>query len=173
MSAVSDGAIVRMLLADYVAVDESSKKVQVVGGGITTLGVNSRTGWSAPFGVLVIVEVPPGLYGAECSAEITIEDAAGDVVLVPGGGQGEPFRINQTLKFDAPPLQSPDDPKNFLTARTMLALMLPTGLPLAPREGYRLRLKIDGETRDEWTDGFIVTSTGTSDAGQSPPASSG
>src|SRR5713101_8401753 len=76
-----------MLLADYVAVDESSKKAQVVGGGIAILGVNSRTGMSAPFGVLVIIEVPSSLYGAECTIEITLEDAAGVIVLVPVAGQ--------------------------------------------------------------------------------------
>ncbi len=153
-----------MLLADYVAVDESSKKAQVVGGGIAILGVNSRTGMSAPFGVLVIIEVPSSLYGAECTIEITLEDAAGVIVLVPVAGQGEPFQINQTLKLDAPPLQAPDDPKGFLTARAMLALMFPTGLPLDSAEGYRLRLTIDGETRDDWTDGFIVTGEATPDA---------
>jgi hypothetical protein len=156
-----------MLLADYVAVDESSMKAQVVGGGISILGVNSRTGLSAPFGLLIMVEVPSSLYGAECSIEITLEDAAGVVVLVPVAGQREPFQINQTLKLDAPPLQAADDPKGFLMARTMVALMFPTGLPLDSAEGYRLRLKIDGETRDDWTAGFIVTSKGTSDA---PPA---
>jgi hypothetical protein len=174
VSALSDGAIVRILLADYVAIDGSSKKVQVVGGGITILGVNSRTGLSAPFGVLVVIEAPSSLYGAEFSADVTIEDAAGGaVILLLGEGPGEPVQIKQTIKLDAPPLQAPDDPKDFLTARTMLALMFPVGLPLAPGAGYRVRLKIDGETRSEWTDGFIVTSKGTPDAGQSPSAAPG
>jgi hypothetical protein len=173
VSAVSDGAIVRILLADYVAIDGSSKKLQVVGGGITILGVNSRTGLSAPFGVLVVVEAPSSLYGAECSVDVTIEDAAGAVALLPGEGPGEPLQLKQTIKLDAPALQAPDDPKDFLTARVMLALMFSVGLPLAPGAGYRVRLKIDGETRSEWTDGFIVTSKGTPDAGQSPSTSPG
>lgn len=159
MSEVSDVATVRMLMADYASVDTASKKLNIVGGGVSLIGAMARTGGTAPFGLAVTIAIPPTHYDAECDIEVILEDADGNPVSIPSPtGETQPVRMGQRVKFDAPQLPQESNPKGYLPARAMLAISLPMGLPLAGDQGYRWRLKIDDVTHADWTEAFLVVS---------------
>lgn len=161
MSDVSDNAAVRTLLADY-AVTDGQGKLNVVGGGITGVGQNPNTGLTLAFALYVSVTVPPGLYEEQCAVEIVLEDAAGDLVNVPGPAPGMPpqvLRVGQAVTFEEPRFNFPQPvsaPRHYLPARAQWVMSFATGLPLAPGPGYAWRVRIDGETRDDWIERFVV-----------------
>jgi hypothetical protein len=64
--------------------------------------------------------------------------------------------MGQDVSFQEPNLPVSDSIKTFLPARAQLAIGFPIGLPLEPKRGYRWRVVIDGDTRDDWTESFIV-----------------
>jgi hypothetical protein len=157
VSTVSDAATVRLLIGDFVAVDALSSKLSVVGGGVTVLGL-ATGGNTAPFGVYVSVTVPPAQYGESSHVELVLEEAGGAPAEVPSlpDGMPKPLRMGQDVAFHEPKLPGSDSIKMFLPARAQLAIGFPIGLPLEPTRGYRWRVVIDGDTRDDWTESFIV-----------------
>ncbi len=157
VSTVSDAATVRLLMGDFVAVDATSGKLSMVGGGVTVLGTTPG-GNTAPFGVYVSVTVPPAQYGESSHMELVLEEAGGTPVGVPAPPDGtpKPLRLGQGVSFEEPKLPITDSIKAFLPARAQLAIGFPIGLPLEPKRGYRWRVVIDGDTRDDWTESFIV-----------------
>src|SRR6266542_539415 len=124
-----------MLVADYAAADQASK-INIIGGGVTGLGVNPATGGTTPFALFVSVAVPPGLYHAECAVESILQDSGGNRVSLPGPSPSlpaPPLRIVQAVRFDEPLFpQQVNLPPRFLYARTQSALGFATGLPLTP-----------------------------------------
>lgn len=157
MSTVSDAAVVRLLMGDYVAVDSVSGKLSLVGGAVTVLGLTPG-GNTAPFGIYVSITVPPSHYAETCHLEIVLEDAVGAPVVVesPPDGAPKPLRMGQDLTFKEPKLPASVSIKAFLPARAQLAISFPIGLPLEPKRGYLWRILIDGETRDDWTESFVL-----------------
>ena len=157
VSTVSDAATVRLLIGDFVAVDAMSSKLSVVGGGVTVLGL-APGGNTAPFGVYVSITVPPAQYGESSHVELVLEEAGGAPAEVPAPPDGtpKPLRMGQDVSFQEPNLPVSDSIKTFLPARAQLAIGFPIGLPLEPKRGYRWRIVIDGDTRDDWTESFIV-----------------
>ena len=135
-------------------------KVNLIGGGVTGLGVNPGTGATTPFALFVSVAVPPDLYHAEGAVEIVLQDASGSLVEVPGPSPGlpaQPLRVGQAVRFDEPRFdRQVNVPPRFLYARAQWSLTFATGLPLMPGDGYVWRVSIDSETRDEWTERFVV-----------------
>lgn len=158
MSLVSDVVRVRILMADYAAVDAAGK-LSVIGGGISVVLKNPNAGQTAPVTLVVSLAVPPDRYGDECAIEITLEDASGEIVTMPGAvpGAPQPLQINNSTKFSEPMTQRPEvAPKGYLWAVAQLVAQFPVGLPLASGAGYQWRVKIDNQTNDEWTERFIV-----------------
>jgi hypothetical protein len=159
VSEVSDAAIVRLFLADYAATDPAGK-VNVIGGGVTGVGMNPATRTTTPFTLFASVAVPPPLYNAECAVEIILQDSAENLVSVPGPAPGmpaQPLRVGQAVRFEEPRFPQPvSSPARFLYARTQWVLGFATGLPLTPGEGYTWRVNIDDNTRDDWTERFVV-----------------
>ncbi len=159
MSDVSDAAVVRLFLADYAAADPTGK-VHVIGGGVTGVGLNPATRTTSPFALFVSVAVPPQLYYAECAVEIVLQDSAQNLVSVPGPAPGmpdQPLRVGQAVRFEEPRFPQPVNiPARFLYARTQWALSFATGLPLTPGEGYVWRVNVDNDSRDDWTERFVV-----------------
>lgn len=161
MSDVSDTATVRLLIADYASVDVAGK-LNVIGGGLTVIGQADRvgpggpTGFTAPFGLVVSVGVGPTLYRSECALEVALEDSKGEVVELPGpAGQPQKMRIAQNVVFEEPNLPA-GVPRSSLRARSLLVLMFNGGLPLAIGQRYVWRVRIDHDTRDDWTEEFSV-----------------
>jgi len=159
VSDVSDAAVVRILIADYAVADQGGK-VNIIGGGLTGVGLNPDTRLSAPFALFVQVGVPPQFYNAECSVEILLQDSAGQLVELPGPAPGlpqQPVRVGQAVRFEEPRLPQPvNAPVRYLPARAQWALGFATGLPLTAGQGFAWRVMIDGETRDDWIERFVV-----------------
>jgi hypothetical protein len=152
-----------MLVADYAQAEAG--KLNIVGGGVTVVGRAPNIGLTAPFSLVVSLEVPPDQYGAECAVEIILEDASGDVVTVPGAAPGDErqpvVRVSQTARFDGPKptphLKFPEQyQQGFLPSRVYVVIGFSSGLPLASGEAYLWRVTVDGQTRDEWTARFVV-----------------
>ncbi|MEP6697972.1 MAG: hypothetical protein ABJA34_14005 [Pseudonocardiales bacterium] len=156
MSEVSDAAVVRLFLADYAAVDAASK-LNMIGGGLSLIGFNPGTSLSAPFSLVATVSVPPALYGAECSVEIILEDAAGVLVSLPGPtGETQTMRVGQAVTFQRPIFPAASVPENLVDARVQWVLNFAAGLPLPVGNRYIWRIRIDHETRPDWVEAFFV-----------------
>jgi hypothetical protein len=160
VSQISDVATVHLLVADYAAVDGAGK-MTVAGGLVTVLAANpALQGVTAPFWLAVWISVPPEHYGARCVVEIVLEDSTGQpVAFASPAGQGEPVRIVQDVTFPKP--QLPDALKDVgasLPARAQSVVAFSLGLPLPPEKRYAWRVIVDGESRDDWTEQFIVIS---------------
>lgn len=155
MSDVSEVASVRILLADYAASDAASK-LNVIGGGVTVLGFVPAMNQTAPFTVVVTVSVPPSHYNHECALELVLEDALGNPVSLPGPtGEAQIMRVGQLIKFEEPKTQT-GIPRGSLRSRHQWVLGFSIGLPLALGQRYIWRVKIDHETRDDWTEEFFL-----------------
>lgn len=154
MSEVSDAAIVTILLADYAAVDTAGK-LNVIGGGVTIIGL-SNTGATSPFSLVVTITVPPPLYNAECAIEVQLEDPAGEIVSLPGSATPQLMRIGQSITFDEPNHKGVPVPRRTLRSRQQFVVNFAAGLPLTLGQKYTWRVKIDSASRDSWTEEFFV-----------------
>ena len=161
MSSVSEVAAVRILIADHVSVDGASGKASLLGYGIAFIGLDERSGLTAPFGLLVAAAVPPTHYDTQCNAIVSLGDSGGAAVMMPASdGHRQPFIIQQTLKFSRPIPQTGEAPIAFVPSRALLGVTFLPGLPLVAGQGYRWRLTLDDETRNEWTEAFAVVAQG-------------
>lgn len=155
MSEVADAATVRLLIADYASVDAAGK-LNVIGGGIAALGFLPNVGQTSPFALVVWITVPPEHYNADCAVEIVLEDSAGNPVSLPGPvGEAQVVRVGQAVRFEEPKLL-PGVPRYTLRSRTQWVLAFSTGLPLPVGQRYVWRAKIDHQTRDDWTEEFVL-----------------
>lgn len=159
MTRVSDVARVRILMADYVSVDQAGK-LNIVGGGVS--GVLRLLGSpQAPIWFLVSVSVPPDLYGAECDVLISLEDRHGQPVADSADAdEGErPFQIRRPARFPEPLASAPWDlPKDYLWSSAHLIGLFPAGPPVKNDGAYVWRVTVNGETREDWTERFVVVS---------------
>lgn len=155
MSEVAGDATVRLLIADFAKVDDAGK-LNVIGGGVTALGYVHELGATAAFAVVMSVTVPARHVNAECSAELVLEDSAGNPVSLPGpAGEGQLMRIGQAIQF-VEPRSLPGIPRLELPIRQQWVVAFANGLPLSVGQRYVWRVKIDHETRDWWTEEFFV-----------------
>lgn len=159
MSDASDTAVVRMIIADYSVADPVSGKVSIIGGGATGLGLSPQTGLTVPFALYVSVSAPPDLANQDCTVDIVLEDSSGELVSLPlaPGLPDQPVRVTQAFTFVQPSFAQPvSAPPRYLYPRAQWALSFPTGLPLTVGQGYTWRVNVDGETRDDWIERFVV-----------------
>lgn len=155
MSEVADDATVRLLIADYAAAD-AAQKLNVIGGGIAVIGFVPTTAQTAAFALVVWITVPVKHYNAECAVEIVLEDSGGSPVALPSPtGESQIMRIGQVVRFEEPKLP-PGVPRRAIRARTQWVVGFATGLPLPVGQRYVWRVKIDHQTRDNWTEEFVV-----------------
>lgn len=155
MSEVADDARVRLLLADYAAVDAAGK-LNIIGGGITAIGYVKDTGLTAAFAVVVLIMVPSQHLGAECSVELVLEDEAGNPVSLPGpAGEAQTMRIGRVIQFTEPKAL-PGVPRLALGIRHQLVLGFANGLPLPVGQRYAWRVKIDHDSKGDWIEDFFV-----------------
>jgi hypothetical protein len=47
-------------------------------------------------------------------------------------------------------------PNNAVRPKTQIIMQFQNGLPLPPGTGYRWRVRVDQDTRDEWTEALYV-----------------
>lgn len=162
MSDVSDAAVVRLILADYAVLDGGGK-LNLIGGGLSVIGqqvpVGSvvASGFTAPFYVALIVSVSPDLIGAEAALELALEDDNGQPVPMPGPtGEPQLLRVAQNVTFQVQDLSNIGVPGKVTPAKVQWVLAFTNGLPLALGKRYTWRVRLDGNTRDDWTESFFV-----------------
>lgn len=155
MSEIAEDATVRLLIADYAATDAAGK-LNVIGGGVSSIGYVAQTGLTAAFAVVMSVAVPSKHLNAECSVELVLEDSTGAPVSLPGpAGQSQLLRIGQAIQFGEPKAL-PGIPRLALPLRHQWVVAFSNGLPLPVGQLYVWRVKIDHDTRDIWTETFYV-----------------
>jgi hypothetical protein len=156
---VSDVARVRILLADYAGVDPSGK-LNIIGGGISAV-IRIPGQGQAPVSLAVSLAVPPDLYDTECDVQLTLEDQLGRPITLPAAGTEAPqkFQIRQRPRFAEPMADTSwAIPRSYMWAVAHLIGIFPTGLPIKDDGTYQWRVIIDGQTRDDWTERFVVAS---------------
>ena len=155
MSEVASSAHVHMTLAVYASIDASGK-INIIGGGITVLGIDAAAGVAAPHAIVAVVTFRTEFIGESPPVELALEHDDGSIVAIPGaiGPFGEP----QLLRVGAAdPLKAPvsmvgaNVPYDAIRPRAQFVMHFGNGLPLAPGRGYTWRIKVDHDTRDEWS----------------------
>ena len=127
MSEVAADATVRLLIADYAAVDATAK-LNIIGGGISVIGYVQQAGTTSPFALVVSISVPPKHYNADCVVEIILEDSTGTAVSLPTPtGESQIMRIGQAVHLEEPKLM-PGIPRHELRARTQFVIGFAAGL---------------------------------------------
>jgi hypothetical protein len=161
MSAASDSAHVRIMIADYAVVDHRGKAT-MVGAGVSIIGVNPESGMTAPFAVFASVSFGPEFVGDNPAVELSLENGAGQLVTMPGtvglAGEAQPQYLRVATSNELLPTVLPgaNIPGDVARPKSQLLLHFQNGLPLAPGHLYRWRVKVDGETQDAWTESIYV-----------------
>ena len=158
MSDAGDSARVQILLADYAVVDGGGK-LTIVGGGISVVPV-ANTGLTVPISVVAIATFAPEFVGESPAVELLLEDQSGQPFALPGaaGPMGRPqyVRVGASNPLQPTVLQNQHIPRDAAQPKVQFLLSFQTGLPLLPGQRYTWRVRIDGDSRDEWTEGLYV-----------------
>lgn len=158
MSEVAESAHVRLLLADYAIVD-SSGKINMIGGGVTVLGLNQQTATTAPHAVIAVISFGTEFIGETPAVELSLEHENGALVEIPGpGGLPQFLRVGQAEQLKPLMLQGLHVPNDAVRPTIQFVMHFATGLPLATGHTYAWRVRVDHQTRDEWTETFFVPS---------------
>jgi len=168
MSEASQSAHVRIVLADY-AVGDDKGKMTLVGAGVSIFsGVNPETGATPPFGVWASVTFAPELVGYNAAVELSLETEHGDLVKVPlvvdGQPQQRPLRVASSESLPTTAVPGVNIPGHIARPKVQMVLQFQTGLKLDPGHLYRWRVRVDGDTKDDWTEMMYVATA------SAPPA---
>lgn len=156
MSAISERAVVDIILADFAMVGGDGK-LSVVGGGVAVLGFDPTAGVSTRFSLVVAVTVPTELCPAEFPVEVSLY-SGGELVKLPDlAGEGSPLRVASIVRLEAPahPALSVAQ-REYIGSRHFFVLDLGNGLPLAPGGTYEWRSRIDGDDDHQAVYAFAV-----------------
>lgn len=165
MSEVGDSARVTMIVADYAAVNEgNNSKFTVVGSGISLVGFNSQaSSRTPPLSIVAVVTFDSKFIGESPIVELTLETADGVIVEVPPGTDAPAGAIPQPLHIQTGPgplvptvIPGFQVPVDAVRPKVQMMMQFPSGLPLSVDQKYLWRVTVDGETRDEWTEGLYV-----------------
>lgn len=127
-------------IADYVGIDAQGK-VNVIGGGITLLGL--QEGGTAPFAIFVRLTSPMPLTDSP-ALEILLADASGNPVSIPGPqGLPQPLRIAQNVDFLPPAAPGIHIPAGAIPSSAQFAVNFANGLPLPAGHSYTWRVQLD------------------------------
>jgi len=158
VSDASDSAIVRLFLADHVVAD-ASQKLNILGGNVQIITWDVRTGMSSPFALLVIITFDHDQARETPAVEVVLENEAGDPVALPSlapGGDPQYVRMGSAAPVEEPSFRGIYVPRRIIKPRQQIVMAFPNGLPLAVGQAYIWRVRIDQETRDDWTETFYV-----------------
>lgn len=164
MSEVSEQAILHVELADYAANDPTGK-LNMIGGGVRSVGYEPQQGITNRFSVVGTVTIPSELCPADLVVEFSLLHASGELVTLPNvtGGAPQNLRVGQAARVEKPSNPMiPSFPPEIPGVYTMV-LDFSTGLPLAPGQVYAWQLRVDGDAQRTFTYHFFVPS------GPTPP----
>jgi hypothetical protein len=153
MSDASDSAHVRIVIADY-AVADPTGKLTMVGAGIGITGINPATGQTAPLAVVAIIDFDPKFIGESPAVELALETSEGQLVALPG--QPGPLRVGTSEKLNPTLLPGANVPNHAVRPKATILMMFQNGLPLTAGTGYLWRVRVDQDTRPEWTETIYV-----------------
>jgi hypothetical protein len=153
MSGASDSAHVRIVIADY-AVADAAGKITMVGAGVSIAGFNPATGHTAPLAVVAIVDFDPEFIGESPAVELALETSEGRLVALPG--QPGPLRVGTSEKLNPALMPGVNVPNHGVRPKSTILMMFMNGLPLAAGSGYVWRVRVDQDTRPEWTEWLYV-----------------
>lgn len=145
-----------IFVTDYAATDAVSK-INALGIGWTVTGTDPSTGMTAPQALVAMIDLPPELYGQDFSMTVTLRDATGDPVMLPGpAGTPQAMRIAQVARAEEP-VFPPEMfvPRHLVWAHVQMILNLANGLPLPPGL-YTWSMEIDGNEDSRWATSFYV-----------------
>ena len=138
---------VSMMLAD--AAQATEGKLYILGGGWSQTGPAPT-----PFAIALDVKVPWHLANQKHTFRFELVDSNGSTVVVPGpDGEDRPVVLDAVLEVGRPPGVVPGTPLD-----SVLAINIPTGLPLSPGARYEWKLMVDGECNEDWSLPFTVRS---------------
>lgn len=162
MSVAAESAHVTLLMADYASGD-SQGKLNIIGGGVTVLGLEETAGaTTAPHAVVAIVSFGAEFVGESPAVELALEDEQGALVELPGpAGVPQFLRVGQAEQLKPLVITGRRVPNNAIRPSVQFVMHFATGLPLVAGRQYLWRIKVDHETRDEWTLAFYVPALAT------------
>jgi hypothetical protein len=156
MSEAADEAIVRILLADFANAD-SANKLNIIGAGITMIPFVPATNQTAPHAVVAKVSFPPRFVGESPAVELALEHDDGTLVTLPGQTGQQFLRVGHAQALKPAVSANVEVPPNTVRPSHQFVMHFANGLPLQPNRLYTWRIKIDHDTREEWTETFYVT----------------
>ncbi len=154
MSEAAESAHVRIILADYAAADDKGK-LNIVGGGISIIGINPQTQGTGAFSVVAIVSFAQTVIGQSPAIELQLEDAHGEIFVMPGNPP-QKLRAGVSSELKTSEIAGLTVPGNAVRPKSQIVMQFMSGLPLKPGHTYRWRVKVDHVTRDEWTESLYV-----------------
>ena len=154
MSEAAQSAHVRIILADYAAADDKGK-LNIVGGGISIVGINPQTQSTGAFSVVAIVSFAPTFIGESPAIELQLEDEHGEIFVMPGD-PSQKLRAGVANELKPSDILGLTLPGNAVRLKSQIVMQFMNGLPLEPGHTYSWRLKVDHVTRDERTESLYV-----------------
>jgi hypothetical protein len=142
------------MLADYAVADPQGGKTTMVGAGITVASINPDVGMTAAFAVFASASFDPKFIGSKPTIELSLETADGQLISLPG--QPGPLRFTASERLNPTRLPGADVPNEAVRPKMQILIQFQNGLPLAPGQKYIWRMRVDGESRDEWTETLYI-----------------
>lgn len=133
-----------VVIADFVNIDDGGK-ANIIGGGVTMLGVDAQQGVTSAFAIHVrLVSRTP--LDDRPAVEIVLVDASGQPVLVPGPmGESQAVRISQIVEFLPAVVAGVHIPAGSVPSSNQFAINFSNGLPLTPGQSYSWHVRLDHE----------------------------
>jgi hypothetical protein len=155
MSDAADSAIVQVVLADY-ANNDSGGKLNIIGGGITMLGLDPNSHITVPHAVVARISFAPRYIGESPAVELALESDDGSLVSIQGQGGAQFLRVGAANALKPAVVPGATVPLTAVRPSAQMLMYFANGLPLEPNRSYTWRVRIDHETRDAWTETFYV-----------------
>lgn len=145
-----------ILIGDFINTDVGGK-VNAIGAGFQIMGLMQPQAVTAPFSLLVLIDVPQKYAGDEFAVSIELRDETlGKVVSFAGqGGQAEALRFQQIVLAQKPAVPNVYIP-DVVPCRAQLVLAFGNGLQLQPNHTYAWRLEVEGQTKPNWRSVFYI-----------------
>ncbi|MGW3386919.1 hypothetical protein [Streptomyces cinereoruber] len=152
----SNGMQVSIFLADFANADPSGK-VNAIGAGWQVVAM-TETGATSPHALVVLISADPVVGEVEFQTNITLRDASGAVVQIPGAvGESHDIQARQKVRLNRPILrQFPQQDR--LRSHGKIIVNMPTGLPLKAGQEYEWMFEIEGVSEARWRAPFFVVS---------------
>ncbi len=160
MSDAADAAIVRILLADFANADPVNK-LNIIGAGITMIGLVPNTVATVPHAVVATISFPPKFVGESPAVELALEHDDGTLVTIQGPAGPQFLRVGHAQALKPTVVQDVDMPPNAVRPSHQFVMYFASGLPLEPNRSYTWRVRIDHDTHDAWTETFYVATAAT------------